>query len=88
MPTIPHRVASAFVVLRGRYGEVTRMAEDRGRSRQSLYREAEAVVGAVDGAAAQDQVEELRPRGIPIGRLLDLPLVRLLAVFGDSWAAT
>jgi hypothetical protein len=44
MPTIPQRIASAFAVLCGRYGDVTEMAQDREQSRQSLYREAEQVV--------------------------------------------
>jgi hypothetical protein len=38
MPTSPQRIASAFAVLCGRYGDVTWMARDRERSRQSLYR--------------------------------------------------
>lgn len=62
MPTIPRRIASAFAVLCGRHGDVTRMAEERGQSRQSLYREAGKVVEAVDGAAAEARVEELRRR--------------------------
>ena len=60
MPTIPQRIASAFAVLCGQYGEVTAMARDRERSRQSLYREAEQVAEAVDGAATQARIEELR----------------------------
>src|SRR5258705_19582 len=60
MPTIPHRVASAFAVLCGQYGDVTEMAKDREQSRQSLYREAETVVAAVDGVAAQAQIDELK----------------------------
>src|SRR4051794_31600942 len=60
MPTIPQRIASAFAVLCGRHGDVTQMAEDRGRSRQSLYREAEQVVESVDGAKAQAQIDELK----------------------------
>ena len=60
MPTIPQRIASAFAVLCGQYGDVTRMAEDREQSRQSLYREAEQVAEAVDGAAAQAQIDELQ----------------------------
>ena len=40
MPTIRQRIASAFVVLCGRYGDVTRTAQEREQSRQSLYREA------------------------------------------------
>jgi hypothetical protein len=40
MPTIPQRIASAFAVLCGRYGDVTELANDREQSRQSLDREA------------------------------------------------
>ena len=59
MPTIPQRIASAFAVLCGRYGDVTGMARDREQSRQSLYREAEQVIDAVDGTAARARVAEL-----------------------------
>jgi hypothetical protein len=60
MPTIPQRVASAFAVLCGQYGDVTELARDREQSRQSLYREAEQVSHAVDGAAAKARIEELQ----------------------------
>jgi hypothetical protein len=60
MPTIPQRIASAFAVLCGQYGDVTKMAQDRERSRQSLYREAEQVANAVDGAVAQARIDELK----------------------------
>jgi hypothetical protein len=60
MPTIPQRVASAFAVLCGRYGDITQLAHERDQSRQSLYREAEQVVEAVDGAAAQARIDELQ----------------------------
>src|SRR3954447_12869849 len=60
MPTIPQRIASAFAVLSGRYGDVTQMAKDRERSRQSLYREAEQVVASVDGAAAEAEIDALK----------------------------
>jgi hypothetical protein len=60
MPTIPQRIASAFAVLCGRYGDVTSMAQDRERSRQSLYREAEQVADAVDGAAARARIDALQ----------------------------
>jgi hypothetical protein len=60
MPTIPQRIASAFAVLCGQYGDVTEMAQDREQSRQSLYREAEQVAEAVDGAAAQAQIDDLQ----------------------------
>ena len=60
MPTIPQRIASAFAVLRGRYGDVTAMAKSRGQSRQSLYRESKDVVEAVDGATARARIDELQ----------------------------
>lgn len=60
MPTIPQRIASAFAVLCGRYGDVTRMAQDREQSRQALYREAERVVDAVDGTVAQARIDDLQ----------------------------
>src|SRR6476646_4776577 len=60
MSTLPQRIASAFAVLCGQYGDVTKMAKDREQSRQSLYREAEQVAEAVDGSATQGQVEDLR----------------------------
>src|SRR5512140_280547 len=60
MPTIPQRIASAFAVLCGRYGDVTRLAQDREQSRQALYREAELVVDAVDGPVAQARIDDLQ----------------------------
>jgi hypothetical protein len=60
MPTIPQRIASTFAVLCGRYGDVSRMAQDREQSRQSLYREADDVVDALDGTATQSRIDELK----------------------------
>src|SRR5438093_7825086 len=60
MPTIPQRIASAFAVLCGHYGDVTAMAKGRDQSRQSLYREAEQVVDAVEGTAAQARIDDLQ----------------------------
>src|SRR3954452_7816846 len=60
MPTIPQRIAGAFAVLCGQYGEVTAMARGRERSRQSLYREAQQVADAVDGAVAQARIDDLQ----------------------------
>jgi hypothetical protein len=60
MSTITQRIASAFAVLCGRYGDVTKMAQQREQSRQSLYREAERVVDAVEGTAAQAQIDALQ----------------------------
>jgi hypothetical protein len=60
VPTIPQRIATAFAVFCGHYGDVTKMAQDRDRSRQSLYREARQVADAVDGTTAQAQIDELQ----------------------------
>src|SRR4051812_33008469 len=60
MPTIPQRIASAFTVLCGQYGDVTQMAHDREQSRQSLYREAEQVAEAMEGTLAQARIEGLQ----------------------------
>lgn len=60
MPTIPQRIASAFAVFCGRYGDVTEMAQEREQSRQALYREAQQVADAVDGTAAQARIDELQ----------------------------
>ena len=57
MPTIPQRIASAFAVPCGPSGDVTAMANDREQSRQTLDREAEQVADAVDGSAAQAQID-------------------------------
>ena len=58
MSTLCQRISSAFAVLCGQYGDVTNMARDREQSRQSLYREAEQVAQAVDGAAAQARQQD------------------------------
>jgi hypothetical protein len=60
MPTIPQRIASAFAVFFGQYGDVSQMAQDRDQSRQSLYREADEVVDALDGTATQARIDELK----------------------------
>src|SRR4051794_41887662 len=60
MPTIPQRIASAFAVFCGRYGDVSRMAQDREQSRQSLSREADDVVDALEGTATQSRIDELK----------------------------
>ncbi len=59
-PTIPQRIASAFAVIFGQYGDVSQMAQDREPSRQSLYREVDEVVDALDGTATQSPIDELK----------------------------
>ena len=52
------RIASAFFVLYGTYGDVTRYAQERGVCRQWLYREAQALRNA--RATAQQEIDQLR----------------------------
>jgi hypothetical protein len=59
---VRHRLANALAVLFGARGEVTRRARSLPQSRQSLYRDADAVVAAVDGARARQRLEELEAR--------------------------
>jgi hypothetical protein len=59
---VPPPLASAATVLFGRYGDVTRHASQRGVSRQTLYREADFVLQAVEGTAAQQRTQALQQR--------------------------
>ncbi len=59
MSTISQCIASAFVVLFGRHGEVAKEARERGQSRQAVYREAAQVIDAVGHGAAQAKIAEL-----------------------------
>src|SRR5258708_8275237 len=52
------RIASAFFVLHGRYGDVSRYAQQRGVCRQWVYREAARVQEVL--THAREQVEHLR----------------------------
>lgn len=52
------RIASVFFVLYGKYGDVTRYAQERGVSRQWIYREAATLRNAL--ATAQREHEGLR----------------------------
>jgi hypothetical protein len=56
----PQRIASAFVVCFGNYGDVTRSAQERGVCRQSIYREAATVLIALQGTAQQQEIAGLR----------------------------
>jgi hypothetical protein len=56
---LPPVLASACVVLAGRYGDVTQLAQRRGVCRQALYRETTLVLTAVRGDAARRQREHL-----------------------------
>ena len=58
MSTISQRIASAFIVLFGKHGEVAKEARERGQSRQAVYREAAQVIDAVGHEAAQAKIAE------------------------------
>jgi hypothetical protein len=60
MSTITQRISSAFAVLCGHYGDVTKMAQEREQSRQTLYREADRVVDAVEGTVTQSRIDALQ----------------------------
>src|SRR5687768_18425613 len=53
-------------LLSGRYGDVTRMAQDREQSRQSLYREAGQVIDAVGGTAVRARIAELEQQVVQL----------------------
>jgi hypothetical protein len=56
----PQRIASAFVVVCGHYGEVSRYAAERGVCRQAIYRESARVVAALEATRWQQQVSTLQ----------------------------
>jgi hypothetical protein len=87
MVAFPQRIASAYVVVFGRYGEVSRLAHERGVCRQWIYREATALRKfLVDGeqriAALQEQVRQLREEN----ESLQERLRRAVLVDGDKQA--
>jgi len=54
------RIASAFVVIFGHHGEVSRYAQERGVCRQSVYRESARTLAALEGTRWRQQVAQLR----------------------------
>jgi hypothetical protein len=60
MVASPQRIASAYAVVCGRYGDVRRVAHQRGLCRQAVYREATWVVNTLEGSPWRQQVAELR----------------------------
>ncbi len=75
MVVIQQRIASAFFVGHGRYGDVSRLAHQRGVCRQSVYREAAWVRQALDQAQGEclrlrDQVRQLQQRQLELQRQL------------------
>lgn len=62
MVVLAQRIASAFFVLHGRYGDVRRYAQQRGVCRQSIYNEAAALQKALASAwqANEEQRHQLQ----------------------------
>jgi hypothetical protein len=60
MVALRRRIGSAFVVNCGRYGDVSRHAQQQGVSRQWVYREAKQVTVALEGVETQQEMERLR----------------------------
>ena len=60
MPTIPQRIASAFAVVCGRYGDVTKMAQDRERMRGDYNRLRQEAQEKID--KLMERIKELNQR--------------------------
>jgi hypothetical protein len=74
------RIASAYVVFCGRYGEVRRYAQQRGTSRQWIHREAVGVVRRLEqgenyAQALERQVRELQEQKAALEERLRLAVV-------------
>jgi hypothetical protein len=59
MVALRQRIASSYVVFFGVYGQVTREAQQRGVSRQTIYREAAATQACLEAAQAKQEDEAL-----------------------------
>jgi hypothetical protein len=72
------RLASAAAVFHGRYGDVTRLAQQRGSCRQAVYRQADAALEELDGHRHlqealrwRQQCDQLQARCDDVQRCLD-----------------
>src|SRR4051812_31676280 len=68
----PERLASARVVFYGQHGDITRHAQQRGVSRQSLYRQAAGVLRDLQGQQHQQQITRLREQNAQLQARLEL----------------
>jgi hypothetical protein len=78
----PQRIASAFAVVFGNYGDVSRFAQQRGVCRQWVYREAAWALATLAGtpwrqeiASLQQQVRQAQQRIAELERSLEQALV-------------
>src|SRR5947208_13736762 len=58
--SVRQRIACATATLFGRYGAVTRLAQEYGLCRQTVYRQADAVRAGLDAPAHRQEVLGLR----------------------------
>src|SRR5262249_60997424 len=62
MVALEQRIASAYLIVFGAHGEITRQAQERGVSRQRVYREHASLVMALAGNGWQKEKEEQQRR--------------------------
>jgi hypothetical protein len=62
MVALQQRIASAYVIVFGVHGAITRHAQERGVSRQRLYREHAFVITTLTGTASEQEKEEQQRR--------------------------
>jgi hypothetical protein len=60
MVALRRGIGSAYFVNCGRYGDVSRFAQEQGVSRQWVYREARQVTAIVEGTQTRQEMERLR----------------------------
>src|SRR6202035_5160533 len=60
MVALRRGIGSAYFVNCGRYGDVSRFAQEQGVSRQWVYREAKQVTAIVESTQTQQELERLR----------------------------
>lgn len=88
VPPVP--LVSTLVVCFGPYGAVTQLAQQRGVCRQHLYREAHAVLRALDPAPPQQPLTQLRQQLADAGARLELAhqqLAQAVVIDPDKQAA-
>jgi len=60
MVALCRRIGSAFMVTWGKYGEVSRFAQEHEISRQWVYREAKEVASVLEGTRTRQEIERLQ----------------------------
>ena len=66
MVAVPSSLASASVVFFGRYGDVTQQARHRGVQRQTLYREAHAVLQTLQDRSTSQRLSALEEQVVQL----------------------